>query len=486
MVLVAFASCFSPVSSFIYYPALTAIPKDLHTTLSRVNLTITSYMIVSGVAPTLFGSMADQVGRRPVYLLMFVLYVLADVGLALQNTYPALLLLRMLQSAGGSATIGLGYGVVGDITEPSERPVLGGVLAEKAGWRWIFGFLAISGALSLALIAVLLPETGRNIVGNGSHPAPVLNNSLLLLWQENRQRKNPLPMPEGYRTATLEAVSLIARSRTPNPLGSVHIFLQKESATVILINGVFYSAYCCLQASLSSLFITIYGYKELEAGLIYLPFGVGCFVASLLSSKYESTLFNIYPKPTLLLYPVINTVSTSKGNILTHDYRYLAVRHGLPTSSAETSPSQRLAFPIFHARLRSMTYLLPFSIFSLLVYGWVLEYHVHPSIPLVLQFFIGGAMTIVFNACGTLLVDLHSTRPSTAQAALNLLRCALAAGELAALQPLIDAIGTGWCYTVIALMTGGIAGVCVFIGRVWGETWRRQRDDIQNTTEEIG
>ncbi|OAL28876.1 hypothetical protein AYO20_09356 [Fonsecaea nubica] len=480
VLLVAFASCFSPLSSFIYYPALTAIAKDLQTTLTKVNLTITSYMIVSGVAPTLFGGMADQMGRRPVYLLMFTLYVLANVGLGSQNAYPALLVLRMLQSAGGSATISLGYGVVGDslppslprqrgsnndaqITESSERasymgilgcgpnvapglgPVLGGVLAERAGWRWIFWFLAISGALSLVLIATLLPETARNIAGNGSRPVPVLNKSLLLLWRQHRHKKANLTL-EDSRAATTEAVSRIASLRIPNPLGSVRIFLQKESAPIILINGVFYSAYCCLQASLSSLFITIYGYKEIEAGLIYLPFGAGCFLASLLSR-----------------------------NILTHDYRSFAIRHDLPTSSAETSESQRLRFPIFPARLRSMSYLLPLSLLTLLAYGWVLEYHLHPSIPLVLQFFTGGAMTVIFNACGTLLVDLHPSYPSTAQAALNLLRCAFAAGELAALQPLIDAVGPGWCYTVIAVFTGCVSGICVVVGWVWGEAWRRQR-----------
>ncbi|KAK7932762.1 hypothetical protein LTR80_011725, partial [Exophiala xenobiotica] len=120
-----------------------------------------------------------------------------------------LLLLRLLQSAGGSATIGLGYGVVGDITESSERgayignlgcgpnvaasqgPVLGGVLIQEAGWRWIFGFLAISGAFSLVLIAVLLPETGRNIVGNGSHPAPNLNKSIVSSGEKRDKRRPP-------------------------------------------------------------------------------------------------------------------------------------------------------------------------------------------------------------------------------------------------------------------------------------------------------
>lgn len=76
----------------------------------------------------ILGSIADQMGRRPVYLLVFLMYVLANVGLALQTSYPALLLLRMLQSAGGSATIGLGYGVVGDITESSERGAYMGIL----------------------------------------------------------------------------------------------------------------------------------------------------------------------------------------------------------------------------------------------------------------------------------------------------------------------------------------------------------------------
>ena len=303
VLLVALASVYSPLSSFIYYPALTAVANDLHTTLSKVNLTITSYMVVSGVTPMILGGIADQLGRRPVYLLAFSMYVLANLGLALQTSYPALLLLRMLQSAGGSATIGLGYGVVGDIAESSDRgaymgilgcgpnvapslgPVLGGVLAQKAGWRWIFGFLAISGALSLLLITVVLPETARNIVGNGSRPSVGLNKSILTLWLE---KKNILSNRQ--QTGASERVPRIAKLRIPNPIGTISILLSKDTAPIVFVNAVFYTAYSCLQASLSSLFINIYGYKELEAGLIYIPFGVGCFVASLLSSKLRRCL----------------------------------------------------------------------------------------------------------------------------------------------------------------------------------------------------
>lgn len=130
-----------------------------------------------------------------------------------------------------------------------------------------------------------------------------------------------------------------------------------------------------------------------------------------------------------------------------------------------------------------MTYLLPLSTLPLLAYGWVLEHRLHPSIPLTLQFFIGGSITIIFNACGTLLVDLHPSRPSTAQASLNIVRCTFAAGSLAALQPLINAVGVGWCFTIIAIVTGGTATASIILGRIWGEKWRRQRQSLRSGEE---
>ena len=303
VLLIAFASVFSPLSSWIYFPALTTISNDLHTTLSKINLTITSYMIVSAVAPMLIGSIADQLGRRPVYIITLLTYVVVNIGLASQTSYPALLLLRMLQSAGGSATIGLGYGVIGDIAESSDRgaymgifgcgpnitpslgPVLGGFLV-LAGWRWTFGFLAISGALCLLLIAIVLPETGRSIVGNGSRPINPWNKSFLMLWQERTSKY----LLNRQQRGVSEGSPRKMKFRLPSPKDSILICLCKDTGPVIFLNAVFYAAMNCLQASLSSLFIDIYGYNALEASLIYLPFGVSCFIATVLSCKLRCSL----------------------------------------------------------------------------------------------------------------------------------------------------------------------------------------------------
>ena len=98
--LVALAGWFSTLSSFIYYPAISLIATDLHTSIARINLTVTSYMIVSAVAPAITGDAADIYGRRPLYLATLSMYVIANTCIAIQSSFVGLLLLRMLQSAG--------------------------------------------------------------------------------------------------------------------------------------------------------------------------------------------------------------------------------------------------------------------------------------------------------------------------------------------------------------------------------------------------
>ena len=102
--LIALAASFSPMSSFIFFPAVNALSASLHVSVEKVDLTITSYMIVAGVTPAVMGDLADMTGRRTVYLLTMGVYCIANVGLALQNSWTALFVLRMLQSAGGAGT----------------------------------------------------------------------------------------------------------------------------------------------------------------------------------------------------------------------------------------------------------------------------------------------------------------------------------------------------------------------------------------------
>ncbi|KAL3420620.1 major facilitator superfamily protein [Phlyctema vagabunda] len=290
--LIAFAGMFSPLSSFIYYPAITSLAKDLDVSIELINLTITSYMVVSGIAPAIIGDLTDVTGRRWVYILTLLIYCAADVGLALQRSWSALLVLRMLQSLGSSATISIAYGVVADISSPAERgsfvgavlcgpniapslgPVIGGALSQHAGWWWIFWFLALLSGLCLALIVLFLPETSRLKVGNGSVAAKRYHQTALSLILKKSPKDD---------LGNNDQISSRRGFHIPNPITCLRLLLHRSTALIVLVNGVFYMTYGCIQASMSSLFIQLYGFNQLEAGLIYLPFGVGCALASFLS-----------------------------------------------------------------------------------------------------------------------------------------------------------------------------------------------------------
>ena len=150
------ASFFSPMTGAIYFPALTTIANDLHVSDSGINLTVTTYLIWQGVAPMLIAGFSDKAGRRPAYILCFGIYIIANLALSLQNSYTALLVLRMLQSAGSSGTVALANGVVADAVTSAERgeyiayaslgsvlgpslsPIIGGLIAQNLDWHWIF------------------------------------------------------------------------------------------------------------------------------------------------------------------------------------------------------------------------------------------------------------------------------------------------------------------------------------------------------------
>ncbi|KAL8684624.1 MAG: hypothetical protein Q9224_006227, partial [Gallowayella concinna] len=271
---------FSGLSSFIYYPAISPIAADIHTSVQLVNLTITSYLVIAGIAPSIVGDLADRTGRRPLYIATFAIYFAANIGLALQKSYAALFVLRMVQSAGSSGTITLAYGVIADIAPPAERgststapslgPVLGGVIAQKLGWRWIFWLLAVLSGSQLLAMILFFPETAKNVVGNGSISPRGIHRTVR---DCSRSRTTS--------AATDESPPPPKRSNYwPNPLACLSIVRHKRSALTMLVGGIFYTVFGCLAASLSTICIKLYDLDYLEAGLVYLPAGVGGILAA--------------------------------------------------------------------------------------------------------------------------------------------------------------------------------------------------------------
>ncbi|KAJ6573483.1 MFS general substrate transporter [Mycena vulgaris] len=405
------------------FPAIPTLAVAFDKSIELINLTVTLNMVFQGISPMFWGTLSD----------------LSCVGLALTPThdYWLLLFLRCFQAAGSASTIAIGAGVIGDISTRAERggffgvysigpmfgpaigPVLGGVLADKLGWRSIFWFLCIASAICMVVMILFLPETLRTVVGNGSIPPPAIYYAVVPIIG---RRASPSPSP------TAAALPPAPRKAFQNPL---RLLLHLDVALLLLFNGVVYAVFYGVTASISTVFHTAYPQlNETELGLCFLAVGGGMVVGSLFC-----------------------------GKVL--DWDYQRVRRGMPIQEQvdERTGKTDDAFPIEKARLRLMPGLLAVFVASCIGYGWCIDRRTHIAGPLVLLVAIGLVVIAIMNSVQTLMLDLMPAQGSSITACNNLVRCALGAGLVSGIQPLLDALGAGYAYLLLG-------GVCALMGPV--------------------
>jgi MFS family permease len=477
----------SPLTATIYLPLLPLLATHFRTSAQAINLTITVYIIFQALAPLFLASTSDHFGRRPIYIATFALFSVASLGLALnKSSYAALLVLRAIQSLGASAVLSVNYGTVADVCVPAKRgkmlgpvlaagnlgtcvgPIVGGWIAQKSGgFRWAFWALVIFGGLMLTALVVLLPETARNVVGNGSIRDSPWNQPLWRIFpkcwpKSSTQKDHPTSndlnvatgMGKGEQTGTsttsnpeiVPANRALKRSlKIKSPLASIRVIFYLDTSLTIWLSSSYYALWYCIQASIPSTYkATPYAFNELEVGLAYLPGAVGVILSMYLA-----------------------------GKAMDRNYKQTAAKIGFKVD--KVSGDDLANFPIEQARSRGCEYLLVFSIAVMLGYGWSIAYHAHVAVPLVLQFFQGFLATWFIQSFSALLVDAFPETPSTAATAGNITRCALSAVALAVLQPLINIMGKGWFFTLLGLLSGvGGLGAQTALRR-WGLEWRRAR-----------
>ncbi|KAJ5297490.1 hypothetical protein PENANT_c005G11384 [Penicillium antarcticum] len=463
--MVSLASFFSPLSGQIYYPVMPTLVKNYQLTPALINLTITTYMILQGLAPAFMGTFADTGGRRPAYIIAFVVYTAANIGLALQDSFAALMVLRCIQSAGSSGTVAFGYGVVADMATTAERgkyigpmaagvmiapalgPVIGGLLAKFLGWRSVFWFLVVISGGYLIFFVIAMPETARKIVGNGSEVPAEWWRMSVLQWFSTRihrlQKRSDEQQHTGEGSQQSGQQPRQTKLKFPNPLHSIVILLEWDALIIISYVGFVMFANIALLTSTPNLFGPLYGFNELQIGLCFLPFGV--------SSCLGAVLY---------------------GKVIDWSYKRTAEKTGLPVDRQKGDNLRN--FPIERARLHTVFPVMAVGIAAFIPYGWVLQQRVHLAVPLVLQFIIGFCFVASLNCLNTLLVDLFSDRPATAAAACNLVRCCLGAVGAAVINQMLSGMGWGWCFIFLGLvMAAGIP--LLWIECVYGMGWREKR-----------
>ncbi|KAF4632586.1 hypothetical protein G7Y89_g5541 [Cudoniella acicularis] len=417
-----FSTIFSPLSSFIYLPAITPIAESYHRSLGEINLTVTVYQIMQAVAPLFFGDLSDQLGRRPVYLFTFSIYIAANIGLALQNNYAALMVLRALQSTGSSATVAIGSAVMADVTTSAERggyitavqasvmfapalaPVLGGILTEFLGWRSSFWFLTIAAGVFLVVYAPFVPETARNIVGNGSIPPPRLNASLISILHKTRNLES-----QTDHSTPPQPKKVPRKIPIPNIYAAIAIIFEKDVGILMFFMSLFVMANYAMLVPLQDVIRRQYDFNDLQVGLCYIPFSIGSIFGSVIVGK----LLN---------------------------WNYARVARSIGVSVDRKRGDDLRKFPIERARLDLMWPWTGLAVAMMVSWGWVVDSGTNLAAPLVILFFAGAGVSGPVSILTTLLVDLYPMNPGRVSSSFNLTRAS------------VSGVGTAVVHSIVILL----------------------------------
>ncbi|KAK8069372.1 hypothetical protein PG994_005988 [Apiospora phragmitis] len=426
--------------------------------LDQVHLSITIFMYLQGIAPSFWAPLADARGRRVTFIGTFIVFLVANVGLATSNNYASLMGWRALQAIGSAATIPIGSGAINDITSRAEiggfiglfsgmrqlgqalGPVFGALLTQWLRWHSIFWALLIMGSITLFAIVFFLPETLRSIAGDGSVPLHGVHKPLWYSIKGQPYVDESNPRPEVKPINILKLV-----------LEPVKMLREKDVLLNLLFGSAPYTIHSMVTASSTAMLKDTFGLSQLQVAAAFLANGAGIMLGSSVTGSVLDRLYKRYEAEYRRTHEIPDEVS---------------LKTKLPKD-----------FPLEHARLLSTCFITPVFIVTICLYGYSILLKSLPSV-LVLHF--------ITSFCA-IQHDHHARHvpkaAASATAVNNLVRCLVGATGVAVVQHAIDGIGYGPTFLLFGIITALMTPLLA-LAWFYGPKWRAQRMDREQAEEE--
>lgn len=316
--------------------ALPTIVSDLATNFAAVQWVVLVYLLTLTTLLLSVGRFADIVGKKKIYTLGFVVFIIGSALCGLSPSVWWLIGFRVLQAVGASMILALGPALLIDAFPPSERgqalglagtavsigfiagPALGGLVLEYASWHWIFYVNVPIGILGTIIAARVVPDVrpagGQRFDFVGS--ALLFVGLLTLLLALSFTQQVGLLHPGVLALLGIAAVSLgafvLVELRIEQPLINLRLFRNPDLSinvangfiTFMLIAAVFLLIPFYLEGML--------GFSPRDVGLIQaivpILLGIASPISGWLSDRYGTRGISIIGLAVLLVgYALLST-----------------------------------------------------------------------------------------------------------------------------------------------------------------------------------